>query len=349
MSRETMIDLNRNVLVGYGVTPWQYEATLQGDESMLYSGAIPVADVNRRLFGWQAKPRRVAVEIPCSVAEMTHLSDAGVPMKWTVQVDRQAIARSDDDTVMGMFKDGYQPHQYSEWLIGTVSAILGDTLGIGSAGLLKGGAVAWVQVETPETHTNPQGVAFRPRLLGGTSFDGSIATFWKKVFGIVVCDNTMEAARAEDGAIYKIKHTRNSGFKLNDARTALGIVEQSIDEFDAQIAALCETAVTDRQFGQFLEALAPTTEKNAPKTGRVLTLAVNKQGDLRKLWIHDNRVSPWRNTAFGVVQAVNTWTHHLQTVRGAERAERNMLNAITGATAKSDDETLGLLSKILAA
>jgi phage/plasmid-like protein (TIGR03299 family) len=281
MSRETMIDLNRNVLVGYGVTPWQYEATLQGDESMLYPGAIPVADVNRRLFGWQAEPRRVAVEIPCSVAEMTHLSDAGVPMKWTVQVDRQAIARSDDE-----------PHQYSEWLIGTVSAILGDTLGIGSAGTLKGGAVAWVQVETPETHTNPQGVAFRPRLLGGTSFDGSIATFWKKVFGIVVCDNTMQAARGENGAIYKIKDTRNSGFKLNDARTALGIVEQSIDEFDAQIAALCETTVTDKQFGQFLEALAPMTENNAPKTGRGLTLAVNKQCDLRKLWIHDNRVSP---------------------------------------------------------
>jgi hypothetical protein len=48
------------------------------------------------------------------------------------------------------------------------------------------------------------------------------------------------------------------------------------------------------------------------------------------------------------VQAVNTWTHHLQAVRGAERAERNMLNAITGATAKSDDETLALLGKILA-
>src|SRR5664280_2112308 len=100
MSRETMIDLNRNVLVGYGVTPWQYNSSLQGDESMLYPGAIPVADVNRRLFSWQAEPRRVAVEIPCGVAEMTHLSDDGVPMKWTVQVERQAITRNDTHHVM---------------------------------------------------------------------------------------------------------------------------------------------------------------------------------------------------------------------------------------------------------
>ena len=40
--------------------------------------------------------------------------------------------------------------------------------------------------------------------------------------------------------------------------------------------------------------------------------------------------APWRGTAFGVVQAVNTFSHHEGTVRGMARSERNMLRAVTG-------------------
>src|SRR5664280_3346901 len=99
MSRETMQHLNGgNILVGHGVTPWWHDAKLVDlltAESPLYADAIPVGDVMRRLFHWEAVSRRVAVEIPCSIEDMTHLSAEGMPMKWTVQVDRQAIVRDD--------------------------------------------------------------------------------------------------------------------------------------------------------------------------------------------------------------------------------------------------------------
>jgi hypothetical protein len=62
--------------------------------------------------------------------------------------DKQAICRSDDATgsVMGIFAPGYSRHQYAEWLFTTVAKILEDDLTISSAGLLKGGAIAWVEV-----------------------------------------------------------------------------------------------------------------------------------------------------------------------------------------------------------
>jgi hypothetical protein len=49
-----------------------------------------------------------------------------------------------------------------------------------------------------------------------------------------------------------------------------------------------------------------------------------------------------------VVQAVNTYTHHEQTVRGAERAERNMLRAVDGGTDTLDSTTLTALRRVLA-
>lgn len=350
MSRETMEYLNGgNILVGHGVTPWWFDASLvDASNSPLYAGAIPVGDVQRRLFEWQGAPRRVAVEVPATLESMTHLSDQGEPMRWDVQLDRQAITRSDTHAVLGLFKDGYQPHQYGEWLVNAVSNLIGDTLGIESAGLLKRGAIAWVHVSTPQSVTNPQGVAFRPRLLCTTSFDGSVATSYKRTYNLAVCDNTREACMAEDGAIFRVKHTRGSVLKIKDARTALGLLEVGAEEFNAEIAELCATTVTDRQWAKFLDELAPLTDKSGEAlTGRSLTSASKKQDELRGLWNHDNRVAPWKNTAFGVVQSVNTWGQHFQTVRGSTRVERNMLGEITGTIGKADNEALALLGRVL--
>jgi hypothetical protein len=178
MSKETLQHLNTNTLIGNTDArghAWHYRAEEQGTETNHYPGPIPVADVQRRLFYWEAESRRIAVEVPTSVDSMTHLTADGTPARWAVVEDRQAICRSDDDTgaVMGIFAPGYTRHQYAEWLLTTVANILDDDLAISSAGLLNGGATAWVEVSVPHSITTPEGVTFRPTLLATSSFDGS--------------------------------------------------------------------------------------------------------------------------------------------------------------------------------
>jgi len=167
MSKESISWLNTNTLIGCTDkrgTAWHWRAQEQGERSNHYPGAIPVADVQDRLFGWQAESRRLAVELPAAVVDATHW-ESGWPRRWAVLPDRQAICRSDDHTVLGIFGPGYTRHQYREWLLTTVADLLDDDLVISSAGLLRGGAMAWVEVSMPETITTPEGVAFRPNLL----------------------------------------------------------------------------------------------------------------------------------------------------------------------------------------
>src|SRR5690606_21053449 len=135
---------------------WHYR---QGSNNH-YPGAVPVEDVLSRLFNWHAEEKPLYVE--------TALGDDDSIM--TPIEGRKAIVRSDNGHVMGIFKEGYVPHQYDEWLIKNVATILDDDLAIGSAGLLKGGAVAWVSVEVPENITTPEGVVFRPNLMASGSF-----------------------------------------------------------------------------------------------------------------------------------------------------------------------------------
>jgi phage/plasmid-like protein (TIGR03299 family) len=162
--------------------------------------------------------------VPANPASMTRLDQDGRSMRWQTVPDRQAITRSDTHAVLGIFTDGYQRHQYDQWLLSTVANILDDDLCISSAGLLRGGAIAWVKVSVPESITTPEGVTFRPNLLATTSFDGSIATTFKRTVTDTVCDNTRELALAEAGQSYKVKHSRHSTLRLADARQALAMI-----------------------------------------------------------------------------------------------------------------------------
>jgi phage/plasmid-like protein (TIGR03299 family) len=353
MSKETLQHLNTNTLIGFTEkrgTAWHYRAEEQGAESNHYPGSVPINDVRRRLFGWTADSRRIAVEVPADLDTMTHLGEDGQPHRWVTLPERQAIARSDNDFVMGIFAEGYQRHQYDEWLLGTVGNILDDSLSISSAGVLRKGAIAWVEISVPESITTPEGVTFRPNLLATTSFDGSIATTFKRTVTDTVCDNTREMALSEKGQAYKVKHSRYSQIRLADAREALEMVHTLADEFAAEVKQLCETKVSDEQWKTFLEAHVPDVDdKGAKLEGRSLTIAANKRAALRKLYSLDLRVAPWAGTAHGVLQAVNTYEHHENSVRGGDRAERNMLRAVTGEFGNIDRGTWSTLNKVFAA
>jgi phage/plasmid-like protein (TIGR03299 family) len=353
MSRETLTHLNTNTLIGQTAqrgTAWHYRAEEQGAESNHYEGAIPVDEVQRRLFNWSAESRRIAAEQPADLSTMTHLGHDGQPARWAPVEGRQAIVRSDNNHVMGIFAEGYERHPYDEWLLTSVANILDDDLTISSVGLLKHGAVAWVEVSMPESIITTEGVEFRPNLLATTSFDGSIATTYKRTITATVCDNTRELALSEIGQELKVRHSRHSRLKLAEAREALRVVHQVADAFAEEVNQLCAIDVDDKQWQEFLSVVASLEDPRTKErlAGRALTLAERKQEALSKLYRYDGRVAPWAGTAYGVLQAVNTYEHHERTVRGTDRAERNMLRTITGDFGDVDRRSWSQLSTVLA-
>jgi len=339
MSRETMEHLNTNTLIGFTDKrgkAWHYRAADQGAESNHYTGAIPVEDVRRRLFGWTGIEGEITA---------TALTPDGVVV--TTDPERKAIMRSDTGAILGIFKSGYRVHQYDEWLIHNVETLLDADLAVGSAGLLKGGAVAWVQIEMEDTLTAPGGVEYRPFLTAATSMDGSLATTYNVGVQVVVCDNTLSAAMgAGDASRVKIKHSRYSLSKVQDVRDALGIVHGVADDFDTQVQTLLREEVDADRWRAFVAAHTEIGKAKASESKRAITLAENKAGELNRLWNHDERVAPWQGTAYGVLAAVNTYTHHVQTVKGATRVERNMERAVTGGIDRLDAETLRVLATV---
>ena len=345
MSKETLEWLNTNTLIGFTDkrgNAWHYQADMQ-EVSNHFPGAVPIEVVRQRLFNWQAQSRQVFVQEPATLETATTMDANGAWWRTVPIPGRQAIVRSDNNHVMGVFTDGYVIHQYEEWLLQSVANLLDDDLSIGSAGLLKGGAVAWVSVEVPENRVTPEGVEFRPHLLACTSMDGSLATTYQRVVTNVVCDNTMSVALREDSARIKVKHSKQSEFKLGAARDALQIVHTIGDDFERQVQELTRIEVTAKQWGQFLDAYVPVPDVK----GRGATMAEAKRDALEGYWRNDQMSTPWQGTAWGVVQAVNTYAHHDAGVRKTSRADRNRERAVSGKVDALDVTTMQVLNRVL--
>lgn len=334
MSKETLQHLNTNTLIGNTDQrghAWHYRAELQDAEPNHYPGPVPVFDVSRRLFNWHAVSRPLAVSLPARTAEeATHVGPDGLPGRWHTVAGKQAIVRSDTQDVLGIFSTGYVMHPYDEWLLTTVANILDADLGISSAGLLRGGAIAWVEVSIPESITSRHGFTFRPNLLATTSFDGSIATTYKRTVTAVVCDNTRAAALGEGGEAYKVRHSRYSQARLAQARQALSLVHQMSEEYLRELEQLTSTPVSPQDWSSVLTRMVPISASGSDMSKRARRSAEDKRSMLDHLYRCDDRAAPWNGTALGVLQAFNTYEHHHAVVRGAPRSERNMLKAVKG-------------------
>jgi phage/plasmid-like protein (TIGR03299 family) len=306
-----------------------------------YDGPIPIEAVEK-LFGFDVNLSRVWVEDKEGNMFLAEEFVGAVP-------DNQNTCYAIHSKSFSM--DG---HQFREWLIEGPAKVINGTVGISNAGLLKNGAVAWVNISTPEEWRTPQGVDFRPQLLWTTGVDGSTSSIVKETDVISLCDNTRERALNSVGLSYKVKHTKGSKFKLKDAVTALRLLEQNGEAFAAEIATLCEYGVTDQQFDAFLSKLVPMPDVSTHDINkrdystRSATIAANKRERLNELYRQDGRVAPWAGTAFGIVQMVNTYNLHEATQRNVKdhRAARNMENVLSGKIADQDNDALALLQKI---
>ena len=345
MSQETAAWLNTNVLVGMTDQrghAWHYRASQQGDEPNHYPGAIPTEDLRRRLFSWHPVSLPVYVRVPATYEDCEGIGEDGQPYRMLARPGRQNIVRSDTYADLGMFRPSYVPHDFGQALVTNVELILDDDLGVSSAGLLRGGAVAWVEVGVPEKMSTPSGVEYRPNLVATTSLDGSLATTYKRTFTAVVCDNTLACAMSENGAEYKIRHSSNSGLRLDSAREALQIIIDSASAFEDEVERLCGRSVSEAQFEVVLKTVIADPAKNS-KAGA--TRVLRRRAAVASLYNSDDRVVPWKGSALGVLQAFNThWHHEAGVNKSTIRPERNMLAALDGTIEELDGSVLRALT-----
>ena len=329
MSIETLEYLQRNILVGFTETrgnAWHYRVDLQGEESNHYPGPVPEEDVNRRLFDWEAVERPVLVEHS--------------PGDVSVVPGFKAIVHGETGHLFTIARPSYVIHQYRTWLTEVLKTIVRESeLRIGSAGVLRQGARAFVMIQTPQTLRSRSGLELQPQILAATSHDSSLATTYKLVSTFVVCDNTLAIALAEKTRSYKTKHSMKSWFRLGEAHSALNILASGSDLMVDFVDSLADVSVTDAQWQEIVERLLPIKDEHK---GNIRQKMLNKREAIDAMYRNDQRCAPWTGTALGAFQAFNTHELH---IAGPDRNrfDRNFSRVISRIGEKRDVSTIDVI------
>lgn len=324
-----------------------------------YAGPIPVAEVQRRLFNWQAISVPTGNFIPVGVES---LGEPGVMMledgslaRAIVTPGKQGIVRSDDFTELGRHSASYGKHDYDEWMIQKVMVALQGAMEIWAALTMKNGAQAAVEIALDETMNDEStGLNFYPFMLARTSLDGSLATSYSVHTRVLECDNQFpsingEAVRA--GRQYKVKHTALSNTRDHTVgmREAMNVMDIQATEFKAFTALLTGIPTTRKNWVDVMDIIEPpapagSSQVKATKTDnrRELLDSIYKgEGEFGAL------SGDFSGTVFGGFQAANTYQQRGVGVRGTTRIERVYDRSIRGDLAASDAQVLAAFAKVL--
>jgi phage/plasmid-like protein (TIGR03299 family) len=350
MSRETLEWLNQNTLIGFSEKrgrAWHYR---QGSDNH-YTDGIPVEDVRKRLFDWHAE------EHPLLVGETVIAPDAdpeggGIILPGPVAKGYKAWVHPKTGETLGVHKGTRALHQYDEWLLDVAEPMLGSGVEVATAGLLRGGRVAWVQFEVPEMFETPEGISFRPFILARSSMDGSVATTYSRAITNTVCDNTMAIAATEHGGQRIVfRASGNNDVKLKDAREALGLIDVAARDFSEQVSTLASTPFSPRAFSELVKVIVPGEKPEVDVDKRALAhwkRVQEKRDFVHDLYRFDERVMAWTGTALGAWQAFNTYDQHERKLRGSNRVERNQLQVLKGQQDRMDASILATIMELAA-
>ena len=208
---------------------------------------------------------------------------------------------------------------------------------------------AMVQVRPPEG-VIVGGDHVLPWLAGASSLDSSWATTLKQCITRLECDNTAAMIMAERTATYKYKNTKNARFDLAKARDILGVFWKNINSMVAEIEGFQQRELTDRQFAMTIDKLYPMVNPDgSPLTKVTETKRDNRREALARMWVSDPRVSTFRGTVWGGIQAVSTATAHEFTVQetsGMTRTDRRAERTIDGKVDEINQATIDAINQV---
>lgn len=322
----------------------------KGEVTRSYEGSIPVGDIYDGLLNWEALEVPNANMIPVSLDESFDTIVGGQAYKVVMRPEHKAIVRSDNYRSLGVFKNGYDSTGYKGLVQWTQDSLHGSMTNY-SVGLLDGGRKFFTQFGLDETmHDGKSGLDFLPFVLFQSSLDGSLANSWSAGSLIGICDNMFSGIKrsaANAGRQLKLKRSRFglSEGRMADLRSVLAVTELETQSMTDFLHQTVDIPVTKSQFIKVLDVMIPAPGDDASKAATTKTN--NRRDAVTALYYNNPMVEPWNGTAFGVIQAFNTYAHHGQSVRGATRVERVYDRVLRGSMAQNDTDTVAALEKVL--
>lgn len=252
---------------------------------------------------------------------------------------RKALVRSDTQEALSIMSGRYKVVQPGEILEFFRDFVKAGGFEIETAGSLDGGKKVWALAKNGTALKIGGNDIIKMYLLLATACDGSMTTVGGFTSIRTVCNNTLQAGLATDGAtMIRVPHSR--AFDPNEVKEQLGLIDTVTEEFGDTMETLVNQSVTDKEaVNYFVELYAKrdatgelVNEKPLEKIVNKL-MATYKNGPGAKL-------ETAAGTKFGVLNAV---THFIDYETGARSNNNRFKSGQFGPGATKKAETVKML------
>lgn len=235
-----------------------------------------------------------------------------------------ANTRDSDNTVLGIVSDKYKIVQNVEAFQFTDN-LVGEDVRYETAGSLRNGKTIFLLAQLPKTSILGDEIA--PYLCFTSTHDGTGAVRAIITPIRVVCANTLNLALSTAKRTWTCKHMGRIEDKLQEATETLQLANKYMTELNTAADRLANTKVTDDEIHKLVAEMFPiNTEDNARKTAN---MEKAKQEFMVCYFMPD--ISQFRNTAYGLVNAVSDFVAHTSPLRSTETfKERNFEKIVNG-------------------
>jgi phage/plasmid-like protein (TIGR03299 family) len=184
----------------------------------------------------------------------------------------------EDEVLFGVVSRRYQPLQNLE-AFGFFDLIVGeDKAYFETAGALGEGERIWVMAKMPKAMEVVRGdECFKYLLLSNThSGDGSVIV--KFTIVRVVCQNTLMLAMDDGQKTYRVRHSKQMQFKLDELAEFLSITQEVFLRAEEQFKQMTEVQMIEDRLEHYFEMVFPRTA------------AQTKTGEKPRLWGYVRKV-----------------------------------------------------------
>jgi phage/plasmid-like protein (TIGR03299 family) len=235
--------------------------------------------------------------------------------------------RSDTFEPLGSVGKIYYPFQNAQ-AYSILDELLQYQMEVKTAGSFRGGKKVFVTAELPEGMVikGANGVEDKVRMFINiiNTHDGSGSLIAAASPWFIRCQNTARLAVDRASAVYKIRHTRGGLNKIEEARRALGIMNEYYAEWGAEETVLANTPFTSNELDGLIDEVFGGLDNDAPK--RAITLDTKRREKIHEVWaVELGRLGA---TAFAAENAITGYLDHHAELRPRGDLKGNRLAAL---------------------
>lgn len=230
----------------------------------------------------------------------------------------KANTRSTDESVLGIVSNKYQIVQNREAFEFTDNLVASGDVRYETAGSLRGGKQVWLLAKLDGV--NVAGDDVDPYICFTNTHDGTGAIKVCMTPIRVVCNNTLNVALNNAKRMWSTKHVGDMESKLLEAKETLGLANNYMAALDEAADKFANTKITDAEIEKVLNDLFPVDlVKDTPR--KINNVKELKDNFYICYMMPD--IAKFRNTQWGVINAMSDMVTHMSPARRTETYQEN--------------------------